>query len=211
MAFVVHDRFHPRLQQALQARIEAGELRKQDELALLDDPVQLRLLARGSFFLLLGAGVFFGGLDLWSLAWHGYPLAGSLNILGFLLWFVLNIVSYLLILPFHELVHGGVFLLWGGRPYFGAKLPLALYCGAKEQLFRRNHYLVVGLAPLIVISSLAILITLLAPLLSAYLLLAWIGNASGAVGDLLVAQRLRKCSPETLIEDTETGYRAWTF
>jgi hypothetical protein len=88
-------------------------------------------------------------------------------------------------------------------------LPLALYCGAKNQLFCRDQYLVVGLAPLVVITLAGIVFTLLAPGAASYTLFATIGNVSGAAGDLMVALRLLRQSPQVLIEDTETGYRSW--
>ena len=85
----------------------------------------------------------------------------------------------------------------------------ALYCGAKEQLFRRNQYLVVGLAPLVVITLAGIVFTLLAPVLASYTLFVTVGNVSGAAGDVWSAQRLARLPATALVEDTEAGYRAW--
>jgi hypothetical protein len=100
-------------------------------------------------------------------------------------------------------------LLWGGKPYFGTKLPFALYCGAKGQLFRRNQYLVVGLAPLVVLTLAAIVLTLVVPGLASYLLFGTVGNFSGAAGDVWVARRLWRQPSHILVEDTQTGYTAW--
>ncbi len=118
-------------------------------------------------------------------------------------------MGYILILPIHELIHAAVFTLWGGKPYFGTKLPYALYCGARQQLFRRNQYLVVGLAPLVLITLAGIIFTLVSPALASYTIFATVGNISGAAGDLWVAWRLLRLPRSILVEDTEAGYRAW--
>jgi len=126
-----------------------------------------------------------------------------------LLWLVINIVGYILILPLHEVIHAAAFTLWGGKPYFGARLPYALYCGAKDQLFHRNQYLVVGLAPLVVITLAGISFTLVSPALASYTIFAIAGNISGSAGDLWAVRRLLRLPHSILVEDTETGYRAW--
>jgi uncharacterized membrane protein YuzA (DUF378 family) len=208
MSLTLIDRFHPRLRREQQATIDAGKLIKCDELALLETE-QLRPLASLSLILFGISAIFFVALNIAAYeAWY-HRAFGSFSALSIIVWIVINILGYIIILPLHEVIHGLVFAFWGGKPYFGAKLPLALFCGAKNQLFHRNQYLVVGLAPLVVITLAGILFTLLAPGLAAYTLLATTGNFSGAAGDIWVARRISRQSRETLVEDTETGYRAW--
>jgi hypothetical protein len=202
------DRYHPRQRQEIQAAIEAGQLRKSDELELLE-PEQLRPLALLSLEMLVVGGIVFVALNLAAYYWQQHTLHFSVTFWGIVLWVICNIVSYIVVLPLHELIHGLAFLFWGGKPYFGAKLPLALYCGAKDQLFWRNHYLVVGLAPLVVITLAGLLLTLFAPVLASYLLFATVGNVAGAAGDVMVAVRLWRQERRLLVEDTEAGYRAW--
>src|SRR5215467_4852960 len=146
MSLTLIDRFHPRMRNEQQEAINAGHLRKLEEIELLE-PEQLRPLALLSLLLLLIGGVFFGLLTF--AAYTRQPHTGITGGWGWLLWVVINIVGYILILPLHEVIHAAAFVLWGGRPYFGTRLPYALYCGAKGQLFHRNQYLVVGLAPLV--------------------------------------------------------------
>jgi hypothetical protein len=202
------DRCHPEQRRALQAAIDAGHLHKDDELELLE-PTQLRPLAMLSLMMLIGGGIVFVALNLVAYYWQQHALQFSLSLSGIVLWVVCNIVSYIVVLPLHELIHALAFLFWGGRPYFGAKLPLALYCGAKKQLFWRNHYLVVGLAPLVVITLAGLLLTLFSPVLASYVLFATVGNIAGAAGDVLVAVKLWRQDREILVEDTEVGYRVW--
>ncbi|HZC07676.1 MAG TPA: DUF3267 domain-containing protein [Ktedonobacterales bacterium] len=122
---------------------------------------------------------------------------------------VINVVGYVLMIPMHEATHALVILTMGGRPRFGLKLPLAAYCTAPHQLFLRDGYLAVALAPLVGLSALAIVVAVLAPNVAAALLLFVAGNVSGAVGDIEVARAIRKLPADTLIADTETGYIAY--
>jgi len=210
MSLTVIDRFHPRMTREQQVKIDAGKLRKIDGIELLA-PQQMQPLAQLSL-VMLGIGlVIFVALNIGAYAWHHHVAIAPLSLPGVLAWILLNILAYIVILPVHEAIHGLVFFLWGGKPYFGTKLPFALYCGAKEQLFRRNQYLVVGLAPLVVITLAAIIFTLAVPGLASYVLFGTVGNFSGAAGDVWVAQRLWRQPSHILVEDTQTGYTAWAI
>jgi hypothetical protein len=209
MGLILVDRYHPYQRRQLQAMIDAGRLHKCDEVELLELD-QLKPLARLLLHLLLMSSVFFVALDLASYYWQTHTFSLNLTFWSVAGWVGINIVSYVLVMLLHELVHALFFLFWGGRPYFGAKLPLALYCGAKNQLFHRNHYLVVGLAPLVLITLVGIVVTIIAPVQASYVLFALVGNSAGAAGDLEVAARVLKLKDGIiLVEDTESGYRAW--
>ncbi|MBE3561141.1 MAG: DUF3267 domain-containing protein [Ktedonobacteraceae bacterium] len=210
MSLTYIDRFHPRQRRQRQADLDAGRFTCCDELDVLQ-PEHLRTLTGVSILLLIVGGILFIGLNIFAyyLQWHMLPRGFPFTLRSALLWTGINMFIYLLILPIHELIHGLVFLVWGGKPHFGAKLPVALYCGARNQLFRRNHYLAVGLAPLVIISLFFAIFTLLAPTLAPYTLFASIGNFAGAAGDVWVALRLLRLPSDVLIEDTEEGYRAW--
>lgn len=208
MALTIVDRFHPQQRGTWQSAVDQGCLQQVDELALFEQE-QMLPLARFSLQLFVLSGIFFIVLNLLAYTWRTGQHGVSLTWGQVLLWLLINVVAYFAILPVHELLHGVAFAFWGGRPYYGARLPVALYCSARQQLFPRNYYLVVGLAPLIVITLAGIIWTLLAPALSAYVLLAVIGNAAGAAGDLWVARRLQTLPGKVFVEDLETGYRAW--
>ena len=204
MALTLVDRFQPRLRAEQQAAIDAGHIRKVEELALLEQE-QLLPLARLSLQLLLVGAVFFGLLNYGAFVLRYHTFHPGITGGGLLLWLVISVVGYILMLPLHEALHGAAFLLWGGKPYFGAKLPYALYCGAKDQLFRRNQYLVVGLAPLVA----GIVVTFVAPTVAAFTLAVTVGNVSGAAGDVWSVARMLRLPATTLVEDTESGYRVW--
>jgi hypothetical protein len=208
MSLTLIDRFHPQMTSEQQKAIDAGQLRKREELELLG-PEQLLPLARLSLLLLLIGGLCFTALNYAAYYWQKQTLSVGITGSGLLLWFAINVVSYIVILPVHEVVHAAAFLLWGGKPYFGTKLPLALYCGAKQQLFRRNQYLVVGLAPLVVITLAGVIFTLVSPVLASYVIFATVGNIAGAAGDVWSVERLLRQSRDVFVEDTEAGYRVW--
>ena len=202
------DRFHPHQRNELQEAINNGHIRKLEEIELLE-PEQLRPLALLSLLLLIIGVIFFSLLNYASYTQQMHSAPGINGVKSLLFWIGINIIGYILILPIHELIHAAAFLFWGGKPYFGAKLPYALYCGAKDQLFHRNQYFVIGLAPLIVITLAGIIFILISPLLASYTLFALIGNFSGAAGDIWVVRKLSRRPPSILVEDTEAGYRAW--
>ncbi len=208
MPLQLMDRFHPDWRTKQQAAIDAGQLRKLKEIELLT-PQQIRPVAMLSLVMFIGGVVFFGVLNFAAYIWRTHAASGSIGGWGLLMWFVVNIISSAIIIVIHEAIHGLAFMFWGGKPHYGAKLPYAFYCGARNQIFRRNHYLVVGLAPLVVITLFGIVCTLLAPTLSSYVILAWIANFSGAAGDVVVVAKLLRLPSTVLVEDTETGCRAW--
>jgi hypothetical protein len=202
------DRFHPHQRNELQEAINSGHIRKLEEIELLE-PEQLRPLALLSLLLLITGIIFFGILNYASYIQQIHSAIDINGAKSLLLWIGINIIGYILILPIHELIHAAAFAFWGGKPYFGAKLPYALYCGAKDQLFHRNQYFVIGLAPLLVITLAGIIFILISPVLASYTLFALIGNFSGAAGDIWVVRKLSHRPRSILVEDTEAGYRAW--
>ncbi len=208
MALLVVDRYHPRLRRELQSAVDAGHIQKCGELALLE-PERLRPLALLSLVLLVVGIFFFVALDLISYFWQVHVPFKEVTWQEVAVWLGINSIGYFIILPIHEAIHGLTILFWGGRPHFGAKLPLALFCGARQQMFRRNQYIVVAMAPIVVISLAGIILTLLAPDLATYALFSIVGNVSGAAGDLVVGWQLCRLPRHILVEDTETGYRAW--
>jgi hypothetical protein len=200
--------FQPRWQRRAQRAVRDGKLVRLgawDALA----PERLRALAGFHLLLLLGSIAFFFGLNLLVYRLKTGATSGSLNasICGLLL--ATNLAAYLLMLALHEAVHGLVFALLGGRPAFGARFPLALYCSAPRQLFGRLSYLAVGLAPFVLLSLAGIVLIVLAPAFAPYVQFALIGNAAGAAGDLWAARILWQQPASVLVEDTATGFTVY--
>lgn len=193
----------------LREAIRMGRLREVARMELLA-PAQLQGLARVGLILLLGSGAVFLGLQTVARTVRHVPLlpgSGSpLVVIGLIAG---NLLAYVAILPLHEGVHALIIVLLGGRPTFGLKLPFAAYCTAPNQLFTRNGYAAVALAPLILISLAGIALIWLAPNIAAYTLFGLAGNASGAVGDLAAARRILALPRDALIADTASGFIAY--
>jgi putative zincin peptidase len=192
------------------AALRSGNLRTIAQTDLLA-PARLPSLARDSLTLLVAGGAFFAIVNI--LAWdiHGVaalPGPDSTFVRLFLL-VVANLVAYSIMLPLHEAVHALTILLLGGRPRFGLRLPLAAYCTAPGQVFTRRGYIVVALAPLVVLTVVGVVITALWPQWATWLWFGFAGNISGAVGDLATASEVRRLPSGALIVDDETGYIAY--
>ncbi|MDH5505635.1 MAG: DUF3267 domain-containing protein [Anaerolineae bacterium] len=102
----------------------------------------------------------------------------------------------------HEAVHGIGF--WGftrSRPAFGLKLGYA-YAAAPDWYVPRNQFVIVGLAPLVVLSVLGCVLApwlLLAAMPALLVFLAM--NAGGSVGDMFVVWKVAAYPPSALVND----------
>lgn len=103
----------------------------------------------------------------------------------------------------HEIVHGIVFKLLKYKVSFGLILPSMAYTMVKNQLVKKRDYLIVAMAPFVVINF--VCISLLFLKISALNnLLVWILviNTSGAVGDLWLSWVIQNSPKNTLFYDT---------
>ncbi|MEH2033345.1 MAG: DUF3267 domain-containing protein [Nostoc sp.] len=107
----------------------------------------------------------------------------------------------------HELVHGIAFAAFGGSPRYGLKvkyfLPLA-YATSPGDFFRRNAFIMIGLAPLVVLDIVCLLLLAIFPQAS---WLTWViaFNTGGAIGDIWIAVQLLRCPQSIRVEDREEG------
>ncbi len=120
------------------------------------------------------------------------------------------ILAMVLMILLHEAVHGLFFWIYlQDRPIFGLRAAYA-FAAAPDWFIPRNPYLVIGLAPLILISAAGLVLFLIIPerwFLPVFALLAL--NAAGAVGDLFVFLRLISQPAETLICDEGDRFTAY--
>jgi len=124
----------------------------------------------------------------------------SLGQLAGIIAVVIGILAAVVLL--HEAVHGAFFWLFTRqRPHFGIRAAYA-YASAPDWFIPRNQYLVVGIAPLVVLSLLGIALMAVVPESWLVPLLAFlVFNASGAVGDLVVIIWLLFQSSQVLAQD----------
>lgn len=171
------------------------DLRKEPRLVILLNLIGLLLFA-----------VFGGLLIAVMVMFHPNIQASTFSFSGSFLQILRSILivlaAYALSLVLHEIIHGAFFWLFTRAiPKFGIGSAYA-YAAAPEWYMPRNLYLVVGLAPLIVITLVGLM---LLPVLPANSLLVWwfvlTTNASGAVGDMFVVGWLLLKTPLTMIND----------
>ena len=129
----------------------------------------------------------------------------------FPLSFIVLLISLILYIPLHEIVHGIVLKNYTDEKLsFGWKLVYA-YCGSKEAVVDRKEYYAVALAPLLVFSVVFISLMVLNPSLSLVWYVMEIMNVSGSVGDIYVSIKLRKeKSRDILITDSGTDMSFWS-
>ncbi|NDJ78388.1 MAG: DUF3267 domain-containing protein [Chloroflexi bacterium] len=151
--------------------------------------------------------VVFGGL----LVYHE-ELEAPL-VLGFLpdkIPSTLGIVLILLVLPLHEWIHGQVIRLCGHKPRYGVKW-MVLFATSDGAYFRRNEFIRIALAPLVVISLGGLLLMPFLPYgLAQWFALAVMLNAAGAIGDLWMTAVALGFDASALIRDEEDSMRIFT-
>mgnify|MGYP001385469876 CR=1 FL=1 len=136
------------------------------------------------------------------------PLDFSMAIPSWLL-----IVGLLVIvLPFHEILHGLVMKRLGHNVRYGVNLKAGvLYALAENALFRRNEYLMVLLTPITVITVLGMLLTVWLPDDFTFaVVLAVVMNAGGAIGDLWMSSVILRHSRRLIIRDDATGFTIYS-
>ena len=117
------------------------------------------------------------------------------------------VIALVLVMLIHELVHGMFYWRFTGKcPTFGIK-GLCVYVAAPSEVyFPRNQYLVVGIAPLVLLTLVGLLLVIIVPVVVVPILILFVAfNAAGAAGDLLMAARLLSYSPDTLMQDNGSG------
>lgn len=117
------------------------------------------------------------------------------------------IVALVLVMLVHELVHGVFFWRFAGqRPTFGIKGLFPYAAAPSGVYFPRNQFLVVGIAPLVLLTLVGLLLMVIAPVVVVPILLLFVAfNVAGAAGDLVMVVWLLSYSPDTLMQDSDTG------
>ena len=110
----------------------------------------------------------------------------------------------------HEAVHGLMMRLYGARPQYGVLWKqLMFYATSPGYAFRRNSYILIALAPLLVVSGLAVLgVFLLQGTQWLWLLiLLFTFNAGGSSGDLWMVFTVLRHHKTAYVVDERDGIR----
>ena len=108
----------------------------------------------------------------------------------------------------HELIHGAFMSMYGGKPRYGAGIAhyiLPYFYATTKTVFSRNQFIVISIAPLVVISLAGIGLMAAFPSIAHWIFLPFVLNASGAVGDLWVTRNVLRYPKHVLLEDRKTG------
>jgi len=126
-------------------------------------------------------------------------LSGNIDII----WLFLITLIFVVTILCHEAIHGIFFALLKYKVSFGAVLPVGVYTMARNQFIKRKHYLIIAIAPLLLINTICIaLLFLKIPAISDVAIWALILNTSGAVGDMWLFYTIKKSPKNTLFYDT---------
>jgi hypothetical protein len=159
-------------------------------------------------WIILGFPLFLLGIWLFGAVYvltHGVRVFSvELGIVELLLLLVISAG----VLVLHELVHGLAMRRMGAAPSFGAdillKMAPVLYTTAPGHLFSRREYLVVVLAPMVVVSSLGAAWVAMGPF-GKELVPALALHLGGCIGDLWIVGLILKEPAETTFEDRPDG------
>ncbi len=122
------------------------------------------------------------------------------------------ILTVVITIVLHELAHGIAMQRFGAQPRYGALWKQAMfYATAPGYAFRRNDYVQIALAPLILLSVLSILGMwfLSGTFWVIVLAIAGIINATGAIGDLWITGIVLRYPASAYIMDEKDGVRVF--
>jgi len=164
------------------------------------------LIAAGWLLIRLASVVRPGALD----EFHGVLTVGPDGALSLTVPFrlILEAVLALILVVFaHELTHGlTIWWIAGDRPMFGIKGLLPYVAAPSGLYFPRNQFLIVGIAPLVLLTIVGLVLVVLAPAAAVPTLLMFVAfNASGAAGDVLMVLQILAYPPDALLGDSDTG------
>jgi hypothetical protein len=116
-------------------------------------------------------------------------------------------LALIAVLIFHELVHGLFYWLFSNhRPKFGFQGLFPYAAAPSGVYFPRNQFIMIGLAPLVLLTVLGLLLIMIVPIAFVLFLLFFVAfNASGSAGDLIMVIQLLPLSSDTLMEDNTSG------
>ncbi len=152
--------------------------------------------------LVLTGGIFFGLASILGALPGGFSFSTG--------GVILAIVSIVLTIILHELVHGITMRALGARPQYGVMWDkLMFYATSPGHAYRRAGYIAVALAPLLALSVVAVLGMMLFAGSAWVVLLALCAtmNASGAIGDLWILTVVLRYPSHAYVVDERDGVR----
>lgn len=160
----------------------------------------------------LGLGLVVIGIGAYGAVYSAVRGSGSVEVSGVetLLGLGVTLVVTLVLMVLHEFTHGMVVRRFGGVPTYGAmmmgKVMPVLYCTSEGQQFTRGQFLVILLAPLVVLGLACAVLVAVLPW-GGWLVLPAAVHLGGCVGDLWMAAVVLRLPSDTRVEDRKAGMR----
>jgi hypothetical protein len=123
------------------------------------------------------------------------------------------------VLLLHEWLHGLAISWYGHRARYGAKalalgpikIPAMLYATTDNGLFRRHEFIVIALAPLVVITLLGMVLGFFVPDRWHFYLALFVAlNAGGAIGDMWMTWVVLRYPASALVRDEADSISVYT-
>ena len=117
---------------------------------------------------------------------------------------LISVALFIGTLVVHELIHGAFMSKYGGKPSYGAGIAhyiLPYFYATTKTIFTRNQFIVIAIAPLVLISLVGIGIMAAFPSIAHWMIIPFVINGSGAVGDLWVTRNILRYPKHVLVED----------
>ncbi len=120
-----------------------------------------------------------------------------------------GIIAFFATIVVHEMLHGVGFLMAGARPRFGVGIigimPIAY--ASSDSKVKVPGMLFTAYLPFVLLSVIFIAVARIFPQYQALVMIGFIGNFAGAVGDLWIASKLWKYLPykDVLVHDIKNG------
>jgi hypothetical protein len=122
------------------------------------------------------------------------------------------ILGVLISILLHEMIHGVFFWIFSGsRPKFGLRGGYA-YAAAPGWFFPRAQYLVIVLAPFLLLSILGMVLVVAVPVGAlAAILFGMLANAAGSAGDFWIAGKVLRERRNIVVEDLGDGVNIYAL
>jgi hypothetical protein len=136
-----------------------------------------------------------------------FKTSSSFNMLPILL-LLLAVMALAIVL--HELAHGLFFWLFARhRPEFGIG-PGYAFAAMPDWYYPRGQYLVIALAPLVLLTLVGLTASVFAPQpWLNWLLVGMLINSGGAIGDMYIGWRVAREERSVLIKDSGDGFQLY--
>jgi hypothetical protein len=121
---------------------------------------------------------------------------------------LITISTVVFTMLFHEFIHGVAISMYGGKPRYGAGVAhyiLPYLYTTTGTIFRRNQFIAILIAPLILISVLGVISMIVFPAIAHWFIIPLTMNAAGAIGDLWMTVSIVRYPKHILLADDNSG------